>query len=79
MGVWAQTGPSAYKLNHYALSYDATTGLLANYVHIHEQVTLDPTGNQYSGSFNIDITDPNGNPVASVKGIVSAQRLTADE
>ena len=79
MGVWAQTGPSAYKLNHYALSYDATTGLLANYVHVHEQVTLDPTGNQYSGSFNIDITDPSGNPVATVKGIVSAQRLTADE
>ena len=79
MGVWAQTGPSAYKLNHYALSYDATTGLLANYVHVHERVIVDPTGNQYSGSFTIDLSDPSGNPVGSVKGIVSAQRLTADE
>jgi hypothetical protein len=79
MGVWARTGPSSYKLNHYALSYDATTGLLAAYVHVHEQVTVDPTGNQYSGSFTINVTDPNGNPLPGVAGVVSAQRLTADE
>jgi hypothetical protein len=79
MGVWAQTGPSTYKLNHYGLSYDGTSGAFNGYARINEQVTVSPSGNQYSGSFTISVTDPSGNPVATVKGIVSAQRLTADE
>jgi hypothetical protein len=90
MGVWAQTGPSAYKVNHYALPFDATTGLLTNYVRLHEQVTVDSTGNHYFGTFTIDLyspgapdlrelIDPSGPPVASVTGIISAQRITAYE
>jgi hypothetical protein len=79
MGVWAQTGPSAYKLNHYGLSYDGTSGAFNGYARINEQVTVDPSGNQYSGSFTITVTDPSGNPVATVKGIVKAVRLTADQ
>jgi len=79
MGVWAQTGPSAYKLNHYALSYDATSGALNGYVRITEQVTLNQAGNQYSGSFTITEVDPNGNPLPGVAGVVKAVRLTADQ
>jgi hypothetical protein len=79
MGVWAQTGPSAYKLNHYALSYDATSGALNGYVRITEQVTLNQAGNQYSGSFTITEVDPNGNPLPGVAGVVKGVRLTADQ
>ena len=28
LGVWAKTGHNAYKLNHFALSYNAATGLM---------------------------------------------------
>src|ERR1043165_1576809 len=38
LGVWAQTGPFTYKLNHFALSYDAAGALNAR-VNIKENVT----------------------------------------
>jgi hypothetical protein len=79
MGVWAQTGPSTYKLNHVALSYDATSGALNGYVSIHEQVKLEQGGNKYAGTFTINIVDPNGNPVANVVGKITATRITADQ
>ena len=79
MGVWTQTGTSAYKLNHYALSYDAASGALNGYVRINEQVTLAPSGNQYSGSFTITAVDPGGNPLPGVAGVVKGVRLTAGQ
>ena len=79
MGVWAKTGPSSYKLNHVALSYDASSGALNGYVSIHEQVTLDKGGKKYTGTFTINITDPNGNPAGSVAGNITAERITADQ
>src|SRR5580704_2810536 len=45
MGVWARTGMFTYEVNHFALSYNATTGGLANKVNIREQITLSPSGN----------------------------------
>ena len=79
LGVWTQTGPSSYRLTHHALSYDATSGALNGYVTIQEQVTLASSGNNYSGLFTLNVVDPSGNPVSTVKGIIVAQRLTADQ
>jgi hypothetical protein len=63
MGVWQQTGPYTYVLNHFALSYDATTGLLNGKVNIAETITLSPGGTKYSGTFTITEFDTNGNEV----------------
>src|SRR5260370_42318683 len=44
LGVWEETGPSSYKLNHVELSYDAATGPLNPIVTVREGVTVDHPG-----------------------------------
>jgi hypothetical protein len=78
MGVWVQTGRYTYQLNHFALSYDATTGLLNGKANIAETVTLSPGGTIYSGTFTITNFDTNGNKVGTVSGQVTADRVTVD-
>jgi len=57
MGVWGQTGFLAFEVNHFALSHDATTGMLNGKVNIREQLTLSPSGDSYAGTFTINIYD----------------------
>jgi hypothetical protein len=79
MGVWRQTAPSRYHLNHYALSYDPTSGTINARVIIKEDVTINPTGTSYSGSFTLDVYDPSGTTaVAHQNGQVTAQRVSAN-
>jgi hypothetical protein len=78
LGVWGQTGFLAYEVNHFALSYDATSGALAANVNIHEQVTLSPSGDSYTGTFTIDVYDLKGNHVDHIAGTLQGTRLTVD-
>jgi hypothetical protein len=78
MGVYQQTGRYTYQLNHFALSYDGTSGLLTGKVLIAESVTLSPGGTKYSGTFTITAFDTNGNQVDQVAGQISANRITVD-
>jgi hypothetical protein len=79
LGVWQKTGDRTYKLNHFALSYDFTTGMLNGKVNIRETVTLDPGGNKYSGTFVITVYDPTGaTVVAHFEGNIAATRITVD-
>ena len=79
MGVWRQTAPSRYHLNHYALSYDPSSGTINARVIIKEDVTLNQTGTSYSGSFTLDVYDPSGTTeVAHQNGQVTAQRVSAN-
>jgi hypothetical protein len=76
LGVWAQTGASAYQLNHLALSYD-TSGNLNGKANIKEQVTLGVKGNAFTGPFTIDIFDPKtGTLLQHVAGTITGQRVT---
>jgi hypothetical protein len=65
-------------LNHFALSYDATTGLLNGKVNITETVTLSPGGTKYSGTFTITVFDTNGNQVDRLIGQITGDRITVD-
>jgi hypothetical protein len=79
LGVWRKTGDRTYKLNHFALSYDFTTGVLNGKVNIREQVTLGPHGHRYSGTFTINVYDPTGTTVvAHIVGNIVATRITVD-
>lgn len=78
MGVWGQTGFLTFELNHFALSYDATSGMLANVVNIREQTTLSPSGDSYTGTVTLDIYDTKGNHVDHLGGTVAATRVTVD-
>jgi len=79
MGVWGQTGYLAFEVNHFPLSYDATTGMLNGLVHLREQVTLSPSGDSYAGTFTLDVFDPNTDKLLQhVAGNVTATRVTVD-
>jgi len=78
MGVWGQSGFNAYLINHFALSYDATTGTLTNTVNIRENLTLSPSGDSYTGTFTIDVYDTKGNHVDHLGGTANGTRLTVD-
>jgi hypothetical protein len=78
MGVWKQTAPSRYHLNHFALSYD-NSGTLNAKVNIKEDVTLSANGASYSGPFTLDVYDPHTNALLQhLSGQVTAQRVPAN-
>jgi hypothetical protein len=77
LGVREKTGPSAYKLNHFALSSDLNGNMIGP-ANIRENVTLDSHGATYSGTFSIDQYDTSGNLLAHIVGEVKATRITVD-
>ena len=80
MGTYVRAGLFTYVLNHFALSYDPVSGNLTAKIHILQQVRLDPSGNEYSGTLTIDAYDPkSGMQVDHVSGTVSATRVTVDQ
>jgi hypothetical protein len=88
LGVWRRDGRRRYKLNHVALSWDNTgalcipqagaTSCLVGTTSIRETITVDAAGNTYSGRVTIEQHDTSGHLLFRLKGLVSAQRITAD-
>lgn len=79
MGAWRQTGWRTFKLNHYALSWDEMGASLIGPANIREQITVDRSGESYSGTFTLTQYSVDESTVlAQVKGIVTATRVTAD-
>ena len=78
LGVWGQTGFLTFELNHFPIAFSPTSGAVANYINIREQVTLSPSGDSYIGTFTEDIYDAKGNHVDHLAGTVVATRITVD-
>ena len=90
MGAWTKTGPSTYALKHVALDYSMQPlGSVSPtvIVIIREQVTVDQTGNHFTGSFTADIYAPYsaalpatpGAHIAQVgAGTITGDRITAN-
>ena len=78
LGVWGQTGFLTFELNHFPIAFNPTSGAVANYINIREQVTLSPSGDSYTGTFTEDIYDPKGNHVDHLAGTVVGTRITVD-
>jgi hypothetical protein len=78
LGVWQKTGHSTYLLNHFALNYDAATGVMIGKISIVEMVTLSPGGTSYSGTFIYTVFDTKGNKTDRLTGQVTAERITVD-
>ena len=90
MGAWTKTGPTTYTLKHVALDYSmqplgSTSPTVI--VIIREQVTVDQTGNHFTGSFTADIYAPYssalpatpGAHIAQVgAGTIAGERITAN-
>lgn len=77
LGVWEKTGEAKYQLNHFALSYDQTSGVLNGKVNIREEVTVSADEYKYHGTFTIDVYDPTGTTVvAHFQGKITGARVT---
>ena len=78
LGVWKKVGVRKYKLNHFAASWDSTGSHLLGPANIREEVTLDPGGKQFTGTFTIDQYDEVGNTLAHVQGVITGTRITVE-
>jgi hypothetical protein len=88
MGVWKQTGHSKYHLNHIALGKDLATGATFDgLTNIRADVTVDHSGNSFTGTYQI--IQYTGNPTDGTEfdqstiqyqfaGTVVAKRVEAD-
>jgi hypothetical protein len=80
MGTWVRSGHFSYDLNHWALSYDAITQVLTAKVNIREHVTLDPSGNEFVGTFTITVFNATtGGQVDRLTGTLAGRRVTVDQ
>jgi hypothetical protein len=87
MGVWKQTGPYTYELNHIAMGHDGPPGgppspTFTNTVHLHEIIKLSNSGNSYSGTIHAVISAANpdhpfdeSNVITQVSGSIRATRV----
>jgi hypothetical protein len=78
LGVWGQTGFLTFELNHFPIAFNPTSGAVAAYINIREQVTLSPSGDSYTGTFTEDVYDPIGDHVDHLTGTVVGTRMTVD-
>ena len=85
LGVWAQTGPGTYKLNHFPLAWDSSGTAPQGPVHIVANVKL-TDHDHFSGPFTLDvyswdgsqIVNASGPPIAHLTGTFSATRVTTE-
>ena len=76
LGVWKKTGRSHYTLNHFFLGWDPTNDTLHDRGQIREEIDLDRSGDEHSGTFTIDDYDLKGNLLLHLQGTVHATRIT---
>jgi len=77
VGIWSRTGGRGYKLYHPSWTFD-NNGNLDGVAIIWEQVTLDPRGATFKGTYTVDVSDLSGAPLAHFEGTIAAQRITGD-
>jgi hypothetical protein len=84
-GVWRQTGPSSYTLNHVAMGWTAPGQGFGLRVHIHAKVNLDRSGQRFSGTYTAQVfvvspADPfdETTQVGAGSGTVTATRVLPD-
>ena len=78
LGVWEQTGPDTFRLNHFPQTFDPTGTVYVGTAQLQEEITVSPDRKTYSGTFTLDQYDPTGTTVlAHLQGKVKGTRITA--
>jgi len=79
MGAWSQTAPSRFHLNHYPLVVD-NNGVLQARVVLKMDVTVDPSGMSFSGTFTQDVYNAAGTAkiAPTLSGPVTATRVSGN-
>lgn len=86
LGVWEQTEPLGYRLNHFAWAGngfapgtpDGIVGQPIGPVQYREDIFLGQGGKHYSGVFTLDQYDTAGKVAVSFTGFLKATRITLD-
>ncbi len=76
-GVWEQTGPLTYRLNHPSWYY-SLDGTFLGLVVIDEKITLDRRGNKFTGTAEVTVYDPNMVWQFQYTGTLTGTRITAN-
>ncbi len=77
-GVWEKVGRSTYRLNHFAMGYGDGVHLTSVY-RFKELVTVDRSGNTFSGTFSIEAYDPKTHaPQGTYKGTLTGENRHHD-
>jgi hypothetical protein len=76
LGIWKKTGRFHYTLNHFFLGWDPTNDTLHDRGQIREEIDLDRSGDEHSGTFTIDDYDLGGKLLVHLQGTVEATRIT---
>jgi hypothetical protein len=77
LGVWKKVGPSKYKLNHFAISWDVNNNPVGP-ANIREDVLLSHDRATFVGTFTIDQYDQSGNVLAHIEGQITGTRINVD-
>lgn len=78
-GVWEKTGNREFALTFYGvLVGNVSTPDFAGTYKVRSKLTLDESGDQYSGPFIVDVFDPAGNLVATLDGTAHARRAVSE-
>ena len=77
LGMYKKIGPRTYKSTHPVWIFDGSGNLAATVV-IRQKITVDKSGNTYSGSFSLLRYDLDGNPIGRVDGTLTATRITPE-
>lgn len=76
-GVWEQTGPRSYTINHPSWDFDSS-GNLINIVVLTDYITIDPHGNKYFGTATVTVYDLAMTTIVyQVSGTLTGSRITA--
>lgn len=76
-GVWEQTGPRTYKINHPSWDFDLS-GNLIGVVVLTETITIHEKGNKYEGTATVTVYDPTVSTIVyQVSGTLIGARITA--
>jgi hypothetical protein len=86
LGIWKQTGPRSYVLNHIPWQGNVfdpsvpadTVGPPQDGAQLLEKITLNPDGNAYSGTFILTAYTSSGTVYQTFTGMLSAKRITVD-
>ncbi len=77
LGVWEKTGPSAYRLNHFAISWNPDGSLLGP-ARFQVNISVSHDHNSFAGTFTIDQYNQTGVLQSHVGGRIEGGRITVD-
>ena len=78
IGTWTQTGPSTYVLKHPTWGFADDNTTVLGIGTIVEKVTLDPSGNSYTGTVAFSAYGLDGNLAFESTATIMAERINAD-